>query len=235
MLDAPLRTRLFFVGYLTTRLDALERDFAMTQDAIERERAQLSLPAAQGQLDRSLAEALDKTVGIAPQVLTVILSARLQSAVSPAFGRLAEGVLRLELTTAGLPLPPDLREGFLQLGAARLGAQHEARVAQLPPEVHASLERALANFARYMVLYDSFAFAAMLPWFIDLALRVAMIRYFCVGELARGVAFEAAIVNTVYAINRAFDHHRELIDTIARALEQTKMSTLAHGVSLLKF
>ena len=62
-----------------------------------------------------------------------------------------------------------------------------------------------------------------------------MIRYLCVGELARGVPFDAAIVSTVYAISRGFDHHRDLIDTIARALEQTKMSTLAHGVSLLKF
>lgn len=233
--DAPLRTRLFFIGYLTTRFDALERDFAMTRDALERERAQLATPAAQRQLDRSLAEALDKTVCVAPQLLTVIFSARMQSAVSPAFQRLAEAVLRHDLSTAGLTAPADLREGFMLLGAARLGAQHEARRAQIAPDVHAALERALGNFVRYMVLYDSFTFPAMLPWFLDLALRVAMIRYLCTAELTLGVPFEAAIVNSVYAINRAFDHQRELIDTIARALEQTKMSTLAHGVSLLKF
>ncbi len=154
---------------------------------------------------------------------------------TPSFDRLADRVLRHELQLAGLDVPAERGEGYLLLGADRLAAHHAARRAALAPALDAALDRALANFVRYNALYDTFRFPTLLPWFLDLAVWIALMRYLILACLALGDLLEQAIVDVTYTINRAFDHDRELLEDLARTLEERNVTTLAHGVSLLIF
>lgn len=233
--DAPLVTRLYHVGYLATRFDGLESGTTLNRASLLQERAALDAPDTQRELDAALAAALATTESVAPAIVTLLLSSRLRCESTPSFDRLADRVLRHELQLAGLAAPTARGEGYLQLGAERLAAHHAARRTALAPALASTLDRALANFVRYNALYDTFRFPTLLPWFLDLAVWIALMRYLILAALALGDPLEQAIVDVTYTINRAFDHDRELLEELARTLEERDVTTLAHGVSLLHF
>lgn len=232
--QATLQNRLFYLGYLATRLDALHASFTASREAVARERASLDQPAAQAQLDRSLAAALAQTAAIAPHLVVVVLSARLQATGSPGWRQLAQTVLAGDLRSSGVELT-DLKGAPMQLGAARLGALHAARVAQLSEADRQQLDAALLNLVRFVVEYDYFRASSLLAWWLDLLVRLCLVRYFAIARLSSGATVGDAVVEATYKIDRAFDHDRAFVSEIGNALAQSKMSTLAHGVSLLKF
>lgn len=234
----PIRSRLLFTAYLANRLGEYFHRGTTRYDGARFD-ADLELvlrPEVQRQLHEQLGAAPD-TESMAPMVLVVILSARLESPAPPVFERLVAQVVGRHLGE-----PPSSPAAALQkLGPAALWTRHRARRAALEKNVGPRLERALSNYARNFWMLDWYLGAPTLMQHVQgLLVRIAALRMLVYGhpvldEASGEARIDGAIVEAAYSFSRTLEHNRALLDDIARSLEQSGMLTLAHSVSLLAF
>ena len=220
--EYPLASRLFFVAYLAHRLGAwYHRDCADFDPArIDAERAVMERPDTLAQLHSSLQAAPAKDP-LAATILTVILSARLRSPAPRAFVRVMQETLRAEL---GEEASGDPSQDLTKLGAQRLDALHRARTTP------ARVDDLLEAYCKHHLYTEWYLKApSLLIHLMGLFIRVAALRWLL---LARP---DGDPVEIVYSFSRTIEHNQALADEIARAVERTGMTTLAHAVSLLKF
>jgi lysine-N-methylase len=216
----PVASRLFFVAYLAHRLGAIVHPGARTLEPQRfiAEIAAVVRPDALAQLHEKLTAAQPVDV-IAATLLTVVIDARLRSSAPPSLRALVTAVAGGDL---------------MALGAQKLDAQHRAR-ASAPPDP-AKLERAVENYAKhYLRLEWHLKSPSLLAHVQGLLVRVAALRWLALGHPQASSDFARAVVEAAYAFTRAIDHNEELADDIVRVLVQSKMDTLAHSVSLIKF
>jgi lysine-N-methylase len=239
-----IETRLFFVAYLAYTLDALVRPESAEVDGGK-------LAAALALVDRAesraeLARKLKETpVGRSPSatILTVVLSARLQSPAPPAFRALVGAIAAADLTAVGETPSGDPARDLYTLGPARLDAQHRVRDAQhrVRDARGAELDRYLERYCQHHLYTDWHLNAASLLAHVQLLIvRVAIIRWltlggFAVRQNAAPDALSRAVVEAVYSFSRTIEHNTLLTEGMAQALERSRMLTLAHSVALLKF
>jgi lysine-N-methylase len=235
-----IEERLFFVAYLAHTLDALLAPEIFDVDAgkIAAALALLERAESLAELSRKLA-ATPVPRSPAATILTVVLSARLQSPAPEAFRALVGALAAADLTAVGEVPSGDAARDLYTLGPARLEAQHRARAAS------AEVGRYLERYCQHHLYTDWHLNAASLLAHVQLLIvRVAMIRWLMLGRFALrqnaapetpAQVLDQSAVEAVYSFTRTIEHNSLLTEGMAQALARSHMLTLAHSVALLKF
>lgn len=227
-------SRLYFIAALAERIGAYFHRDAATLEA-ERLTADLAAvgdPELQAELHAQRG-ASSPMNGIALQLAQGLIYSRLD--VAPAFARVAVKAAHTHGVTAGVTDRADMLKQLAQLGPERLWRSHMARRQSIGAGVNERLEQVLARYCRSYFLQDSYAQSPdLLEHVMLLLLRVTLIRFLLVGHPDISTATDAAAVEVVYAVTRAYDHNTSIREGLAAMLRSNGLVSLDHAAALLK-
>lgn len=235
--EYSVASRLYFIAVLAERLGAYYHRDATSHEPerLAEDLAAVSDPKTQAELHarRGASSPMD---GLGLQVAQGLMYSRLDAA--PAIARVAIKAARSHGVAAADR--SDMLKQLAQIGPERLWRSHMARRVALGAEQTQRLERYLARYCRSYFLQDSFALSPnLLEHLMLLVLRVTLVRFLLVahpdiGPTSDVATTDAAAVEVVYAVTRAYDHNPSIREGLSAMLATRGMLTVDHAAALLK-
>ncbi len=232
-------SRLYFIAALAERIGAYFHRDARTHEPerLAEDLAAISDPEFQTELhaQRGASSSMD---GLGLQVAQGLIYSRLD--VAPAFARVAIKAAHSHGVVAGVADRGDLLKQLARLGPETIWRSHMARRVRLGAAQTERLDVYLARYCRSYFLQDSYSQSPnLLEHVMLLVLRVTLLRFLLVAHPEIGpdgdvATTDAAVVEVVYAVTRAYDHNTSIRQGLSAMLATRGMVNLDHAAALLK-
>ena len=233
-------SRLYFIAALAERLGAYYHRDAKTHEPerLAEDLAAISDPEIQAGLHarRGASSSMD---GLGLQVAQGLIYSRLD--VAPAFARVAIKAAHSHGVLAGVADRDDMLKQLAQLGPEAIWRSHMALRVRLGAAQTERLDVYLARYCRSYFLQDSYSQSPnLLEHLMLLVLRVTLLRFLLVAHPEIGpdgdvATTDAAAVEVVYAVTRAYDHNTSIRQGLSAMLASRGMVTVEHAAALLRF